>query len=126
MRAVFILLICIATKHPEGNGMGNRIDKIEFLVDEEKKSLKKLWRRLNGWSHPYGKWAKEICPIFVAHKPLYHSKIFDTCLRELTELVDFFLTITTSKYEVSTESLQHLKAELNESLSEFKLLASRI
>jgi hypothetical protein len=126
MRALFILLMCIATRDPEKHGMGNGIDEIHFLGAEEKTKLKKLWRRLNGWSHPYGKWTKEVCPIFVSLKPQYHPIHYEMCLRELTEIVDFFLTISISKYEIDSGKVQQLRTEGNVNLLALPMFVSRV
>lgn len=65
IRSIFELLIGIATK--KTGSMSERISSIIFLSLDEKKEIKKFWRGLCGWSHPYGKWVKEVCPVFISH-----------------------------------------------------------
>lgn len=81
MRSAFELIIGIASKST--GSMSSTIDSIAFLSDEEKNRVKKLWYRLCAWGHPYGKWIKEICPIYANHEPLYHPKLCKLCLQEL-------------------------------------------
>ena len=63
MRSLFELLIGISTK--VNGSMKERIDSIDFLKSDEKKNLKKFWDILCAWSHPYGKWWKEVCPNYM-------------------------------------------------------------
>lgn len=103
MRAAFELVVGIATR--ETSGMNERIDSILYFGPEEKSQLKKLWRRLCAWGHPYGKWIADVCPVYAGHKPLYHAQLFDMCLRELQSLVDFFVSVAISKYDLDRAML---------------------
>ena len=126
MRAVFMLLICMATRAPEEMGMSNRIDKISFLSTDEQKRVKKLWRRLNGWAHPYGKWAKEICPIFIEQKSIYHPRLAELCLNEINNIIDLFLTIAVTKYELDVKKIERLIVEKDIEISDLQSFSIRI
>jgi len=110
IRSVFELLIGIST---EKNGsMSERIDSITFFKDDEKKNVKKLWNKLNAWAHPYGKWEKEICPIYYSKEPLYHPKIYKECHEYYFALTDIFLVIAVERFKIAAleikESFENL------------------
>jgi len=126
MRSVFELILGIASKCTGSMTMSDRINSIPFLNDEEKKSVKKLWRRLCAWGHPYGKWVKEICPIYADHKPLYHPGLCELCLQELEEIVDLFAVVAVAKYEIETTKVVAKVRELSIDLKGFELLEARI
>lgn len=98
MRSVFEFMINISTSNNEG--VSARIDSISFLNLYEKKKLKKYWRKLNAWSHPYGHWEKNFCPIYISHKPLYHKTHCEQSIEYLIVLIDFLITIGLEKYEI--------------------------
>lgn len=98
MRSVFELLVGVATR-TEG-GMKDRVDSITFFEGSERKQILKLWKRLCGWGHPYGRWVKEVCPIYLQHEPLFHSQLCDLCLDELCNVLDFYAVTALSKYEI--------------------------
>jgi len=124
MRSFFELLMGLGTN--KMGSMNDRIDQITFLDDIEKKHLKTQWRGLCAWGHPYGKWLKEVCPVYASHRPLYHPKLFELCLEELTKLVDFFLVIVISKYEIKASKIKRVQKKLKINISNFKLLSSRL
>ncbi|ADW16421.1 hypothetical protein Despr_0234 [Desulfobulbus propionicus DSM 2032] len=97
-RSVFELLVGVATRM-EG-GMKDRVDKITFLEASERKQILKLWNRLCGWGHPYGRWVKEICPIYIQHEPFFHSRLCGLCLDELCNVLDLYAVTALSKYEI--------------------------
>lgn len=103
MRSIFELLVGIATK--QAGSMSERIGGMEFLSSEEKKDVKKLWKALNGWAHPYNKWTKEICPIFISHEPMYHPELYRQCLEEIEKLVDLLLVIGIEKFEIRSQDI---------------------
>jgi hypothetical protein len=113
-RSVFELLIGIATS--QAGGMSSRIESINYLTPEEHKHLKDAWNNLNAWAHPYGKWEKEICPIFYSSEPLYHPKIYKECYSFLTVLIDLFLTIAVERFKISpaeiTESSRNIGGDI--------------
>ena len=78
MRSVLELLVGIATR--TAGKMGDRVNSIACFDGVEKKRLKRLWDRLCAWSHPYGRWMKEVCPAYSGHAPLYHPRLFALCL----------------------------------------------
>jgi uncharacterized small protein (DUF1192 family) len=124
MRSVFELLIGIATR-TEGS-MGARVDGIAFLHEDERKEMLKLWNRLCGWSHPYGRWIKEVCPIFVAYDPSFHSQLCGHCLDELCCLVDFYAVTALSKYEVPIDPSCQPMQDPADTLSGLGMLAKRV
>lgn len=98
MRATFELIVGIASR--DSDGMVSRIASISFIHESEKGALTKLWYRLCAWGHPYGKWLKEICPIYSAHEPLYHKALCNMCIEELEKIVDFYVVVALAKYEI--------------------------
>lgn len=129
IRSIFELLIGIATS--EIGGMSHRIESINFLTAEEHKKLKDAWNNLNAWAHPYGKWEKEICPIYYSSQPLYHPKIYKECFSFLTLLVDLFLTIAVERFKINpteiTESSRKVGEEIiDDSVNSFSLFLARL
>lgn len=123
MRSAFELIVGIATR--EKGGMTDRIFSIHGLDETDKKTVKDQWYRLCAWSHPYGKWEKEVCPIYLSHKPLYHPKLFSICLDELVQLFDLFLVVAVAKYELDAAELEKAFIEKHIDTSGFKLFENR-
>ncbi|MHC4479276.1 MAG: hypothetical protein ACYTEL_26960 [Planctomycetota bacterium] len=98
MRATFELIVGIASR--DTDGMVSRIASISFIDESEKDTLKKVWYRLCAWGHPYGKWLKDICPIYSAHEPIYHKALCNMCIEELEKIVDFYVVVALAKYEI--------------------------
>jgi hypothetical protein len=98
MRGFIELLIGIATK--KSDSFTKAIESISFLTNEEKRDFKASWNNLCGWSHPYGKWLKEICPIFELNTPKYNEKLFIICFECFMSLVDIMIIIVIEKYEI--------------------------
>ncbi len=98
LRSMFELCVGMATL--EKGGMAGRIDSISFLTGKQRTYLKKLWRELNGWAHPYDKWLKNICPIYQSFSPLYHERLFNDCVKRYTNVIDFFIVTILEKHEV--------------------------
>ena len=80
--------------------MSERIESINYLSEDEHKLIKKAWNKLNAWAHPYGKWEKNVCPVFYSHEPMYHPTHYKECISSLTTLTDLFLTIATEKFKI--------------------------
>ena len=99
IRSIFELLVGIATNKP--GSMSERIESINYLSEDEHKLIKKSWNKLNAWAHPYGKWEKNVCPIFYSYEPIYHPTHYKECISSLTTLTDFFLIIATEKFKIS-------------------------
>jgi hypothetical protein len=99
LRSVFELLIGIST---DNNGvMKDRIFSINYLKESEKKSIHKLWNDLCAWSHPYGKWIKNICPKFYGMGRNHHPGIFKQCLKYTDFILDLMLTITVEQFRLN-------------------------
>jgi len=124
MRAVFELIIGIASK--KTGKMSNRIESISSLDHAEKKSIKKLWNHLCAWGHPYGKWVKEVCPIYSSHKPLYHYKLCDISIEELEKIIDLFLVVSFSKYELNISHCVKDLINIGVDVNRLKLLSARV
>jgi uncharacterized small protein (DUF1192 family) len=124
MRAVFELIIGIASKST--GSMRYRIDSVACLNDKEKSGAKKLWDRLCAWGHPYGKWIKEICPIYTDQEPIYHPKLCKICLQELEKIVDLFVVVAMARYDIETTRVAAKMREANISSKKFKLLDKRL
>ncbi len=124
MRSVFELIVGIASKST--GSMSDRIDSVAFLSDKEKSEVKKLWYRLCAWGHPYGKWIKEICPVYADQEPIYHPKLCKLCLQELEEIVDLFAVVAMAKYEIQTTRVVAKMQEIGIDSKNFKLLEKRL
>ncbi len=103
MRSILELLIGIATRAT--GSMSKRIDSISFVSTDEKKEISKLWHELCAWSHPYQKWEKEVCPLFVLHKPMYHEKLCRQATNNLGKIVDFMLVVSLGKFGVNKQKV---------------------
>lgn len=101
MRSLFELLIGISTK--VNGSMKERLDSIDFLKSDEKKDLKKFWDILCAWSHPYGKWFKEVCPKLYGTGRFYQPRMFNQCLGYSDTLLDFMLTVTVEVLHLSSK-----------------------
>ncbi|NOX64583.1 MAG: hypothetical protein GXO85_02000 [Chlorobi bacterium] len=124
LRSSFELLIGIATKVT--GPMAEKIESIKFFSQEEQKIVKKLWRKLCGWGHPYKKWEKEVCTIFYAHGPLYHPKLCKECIEKFEILIGIFLIVSLDKFEVSISDLQKKINHFGVDFSEFPILGNRL
>ncbi|MCK4627319.1 MAG: hypothetical protein KAV00_18545, partial [Phycisphaerae bacterium] len=49
--------------------MSERIENLQMLAVDEKKTVSECWRKLSGWAHPHKKWLKNLCPVLVAKGP---------------------------------------------------------
>lgn len=98
MRAIFELIVAIAS--PQTDSMKTRIANITFLEESEKKELVKLWYQLCAWGHPYGKWIKEICPVYSAHSPIYHPALCEMCMKKLDQIVDLFAVVILNRFKI--------------------------
>jgi hypothetical protein len=122
LRAVFESIIGLGTR--KTGSMGDRIDSLRCLSGEGKKRVKKLWYRLCAWCHPYGKWVKEVCPVYIRQKPIYHPTLFDLCLGELIEVSDLLIVVAIEKFELNRDSLIEKFTKDRIELSGFDLLHS--
>ena len=122
LRAVFESIIGLGKR--KTGSMGDRIDSLGCLNEEEKKRVKKLWYRLCAWCHPYGKWVKEVCPVYIRQKAIYHPALFDLCLSELIEVSDLLIVVAIEKFELNRDSLIEKFANDRIDLSGFDLLHS--
>ena len=104
MRSVLELLVGIATRTT--GRMRDRVNSIACFDGAEKNRLNRLWDRLCAWSHPYGKWIKEVCPGYSGHAPIYHPRLFGRCIDELTELADLLAAVVAAKYELDPVRLR--------------------
>jgi hypothetical protein len=98
-RSIFELLIGIATQ--KNGSMRDRISSISFMDGNEKDDLQKLWNELNAWAHPYGKWFKNICPMFYGFGRNHHPEMFNKCMEYSDKILDFMLTITIDHFKIS-------------------------
>ena len=123
MRAAFELIIGIASRHT--GSMNDRIESISSLNQSEKIITKKTWKRLCAWGHPYGKWVNNVCPIYSSHTPLYHSKLCEIAIGEIEKVIDLFVVVSLSKFEVNISHC--LKDLINRGvdLNRLKFLSAR-
>jgi hypothetical protein len=103
MRSILELLIGISTT--SSGTTSSHISRIPFLSTEEKRLVLRLYRHLCGWAHPYGRWTKEVCPVFISNRPMYHPRLCKQSLKELEKIVDLLLTIAIEKFGVSKDSI---------------------
>ena len=122
MRSLFELLIGISTEVT--GGMAERLDSIEFLYSDEKKSLKKFWRILCERAHPYRKWLKEVCPIAYGSGRAYQPHMFKQCLAYSDNLLDFMLTAIVEILHLSSEEYKDCLAA--HALPELSMFNKRI
>lgn len=111
IRSIFELLIGLSTK--VNGSMTARIDSIAFFTENEKQLIKKSWNYLNGWAHPYGKWEKEVCPIFISHKPLYHPALYKDCINQMRLLADIMLLVAINKYGIEPNQIGQSLNKIN-------------
>lgn len=109
IRSMFELLIGIATNTT--GGMSDRIESITYMTENEHEAIRKSWNKLNAWTHPYGKWEKEVCPVFVSHKPLYHPTLYQIGITEFRMLADMFLVITIEKFAIPAAEIMNAMKE---------------
>jgi len=124
MRSLFELLVNVATR-TKGN-MKDRIHSILFLQEDEHKKILKLWYRLCGWSHPHGRWVKEVCPVYATHAPSFHKRLCEHCLDELCCLVDIYAVIALCKYEISIDPSSQPMQDPSAILNGLGMLEKRI
>jgi len=105
MRSIFELIIGISTKNREK--MKLRIQSISFLSEQEKDEIYNLWNKLCSWAHPYGKWEKEVCPIFNTFYE-YHPKLFQICLKKFEALIDLLFILSIEKYKLKMKNVLNL------------------
>ena len=102
MRSLFELLVGIST---EKNGsMKDRIHSIQFFDEQEKKDLDNTWNLLCAWAHPYGKWEKNICPIYYGSTRICNPSLFKQCLEYSNIILDFMLTAIYETLNISIEN----------------------
>lgn len=120
-RSIFELLIGISTGMT--GGMSDRICSISYLSEEEQQSLKKSWKKLNAWAHPYGKWEKTICPVYYSQTPSYHPTIYKYCFENLALLTDLFLLIAVERFGIQpkeiVDDVKKVKVNLLEDFCDF-------
>jgi len=124
MRTAFELLVGVATRNT--GKMKERLYSIKFLTKEEADILLRLWYYLCGWSHPYARWVKEVCPGYVAHKPLYHPELCTICFEKLQKIVDLFVIIALEKYEIPVKEFMSEISNHDISLADYDLVSSRV
>jgi hypothetical protein len=112
MRSIFELMVGIATT--TNGSMRERISSIGFLDSEEKSDLQKSWNDLSAWSHPYGKWAKNVCPKFYGIGRNHNLTLFRQCLDYSDQILDFLLTITVDHFKLNPETYIKEYREISE------------
>lgn len=124
MRSIFELTIDLLADNTEV-GKGKKIDNMSFFDDNQKRDIKKTWRSLCSWSHPYGKWLKNMCSIYMAHPPLYHPEHFRTSIEFLEKVMDLFLVVCKEHFKMNVQDLRKRVETLSIDLSDFGLFRSR-
>lgn len=124
MRAVFELIIGIASR--QTGKMSDRIEDISFLDDSEKKMVKQQWYRLCAWGHPYGKWIKEICPIYSAYTPVYHQALCEMCMKEFMNIVGLITVVVLEKYEIEPSKFTAMIKKFNIDVTGLELVVAHM
>jgi len=125
MRSIFELLINISSTKSNGS-MSEKIDAISFFSLSDKKKIKKIWKDLCSWSHPYGKWLKKMCPIYVSHKPIYHPKHFEDCINLLEKIFDVYLVICKEHFKMDVSVFRNIDDKDTFDFSDFPLFQERV
>ncbi len=123
MRSIFELTIDLLAS--TGSGMSTKINSISFFDNNNKKDIKKTWRSLCSWSHPYEKWLNNMCSTYMAHSPLYHPEHFKTSIEFLEKVMDIFLVVCKEHFTMNIQELRKKVEELSIDLSYFRLFISR-
>jgi len=123
MRSIFELLVGIATI--KTGSMRKRINDISFFSEEERKQIYRIWQDLSGWAHPYHKWIKEVCPIFISHKTMYHPKLCIQSLKKLEKIIDILLVIALEKFEIDKQNVLNKVTTYRIDTSNFPFFHSR-
>jgi hypothetical protein len=120
-----ILELTIALLANEKGGLSKKINSISVFDDNQKSDIKKTWDSLCSWSHPYNKWLKNMCPIYMAHPPLYHPEHFKTSIEFLEKVIDIFLVVCKEHFKMNIKELRKRVETLSIDLSDFRLFISR-
>ncbi len=119
LRSIFELLINWIVNN--NDSMGDKIDSIQYLNSNEKKYLKKLWKKLNSWAHPFRYWEKNICPFYLDHEPTFHTELYDECSENLIMNFDLYISIAIGLFKINTEFLKD-NFFYNKNIFEFKIV----
>lgn len=114
LRGIFELLVRISTRN-EGE-MKERVDSISFLREDEKDNVYRLWVELDAWSNSYGKWIRNVCPVFYGSEHMYHPELFTRCMGYLDIILDFMLTITIEQFEIMPDRYLEKYLEISNDL----------
>jgi len=106
MRSVFELMINLLTSKEGEVGTREKINNILILEDGAKKEIKKTWGLLCSWTHPYKKWLTSMCPIYIAHRPLYHSEHFRSSVVFLEKIIDLYLIVCKENFKMDIAAFQ--------------------
>ncbi len=83
--------------------MSEKIANLPMLAVDEKKVVSECWRELSGWTHPYRKWLKNLCPVLVAKGPLHHPEMTRDCLVYLGICTDLAFAIAFDKLALAPD-----------------------
>lgn len=120
-----ILEITINLLSNKRGGMGTKIDNISIFNNNQKDNIKKTWKSLCSWGHPYKRWIKNICPIYMAHSPLYHPEHFKASVNFLVKIMDLSLVVCKEHFKMNIQELRKRVETLSIDLSDFRLFISR-
>ena len=115
LRCVFELLVGISTDTT--GGMSERLSSIEYLDEDERKRLKKLWRSLSAWAHPYQKWEKHLCPKHYGCGRNFNPSLFKQCLSLSDQVLDLILVATIEQFGLLPGSYQHAYEDINSTVA---------
>ena len=104
--------------------MHDRIYGIEFFNQREKHKIKILWDELCSWGHPYEKWLKNMCSVFISYGPIYHKEHFENCMKFLESIFDIYLVICKEHFGMDVNKLGN--SEKKRDFSKFPMFQKRI
>lgn len=102
MRSTLEFIINLASNIQDG--MNAKIDSIEYFRELEKKEIKKLWKYLCAWAHPYNKWTNNICMHYITNTPLYHPKYYSECTSSFESLLDIYLIFSFNHFNINIDT----------------------
>lgn len=120
-----LLELLVNASSEDTGGLRKRVAGVPFLEAEERKEIVRNWDELCGWTHPYGRWFNEMCPVYVSLGPRYHSRLAGACLGKLQLCLDFALVIAINQFDMNPDGILKACQEMHASIDSFPMLRRR-